>query len=310
MPLSRLDLLLLLMVVIWGSNFSAIKYALRDFPEIPFNALRLLLAAAVFLGAMAAQTRRAMPAALAAPRVSHPLSLTRRDWLVVMVLALVGTVLYQLFFLAGVARTSVANSALIFGCTPVSVAIMASLAGYERLNAARWLGALLSLAGIYALVGHRAAWSTATLLGDALVFAGMLCWSLYSVLAQPLLRRHSPLVVTGWSMSLGAGIYLAVAARPMLATNWAAISATSWGLMAASSLLALAFAYMVWYTAVQKIGSARTAVYSNLTPIVAMAVAAIWLGERVGAGQLFGAALILSGIAVTRMQGRAVGKPV
>ena len=49
--------------------------------------------------------------------------------------------------------------------------------------------------------------------------------------------------------------------------------------MVASSLLALALAYMIWYTAVQRIGSARTAVYSNLTPIVAMIVAAIWLGE-------------------------------
>ena len=70
--------------------------------------------------------------------------------------------------------------------------------------------------------------------------------------------------------------------------------------MSASSLLALAFSYMVWYTAVQKIGSSRTAVYSNLTPIVAIAVAAIWLGERIGVAQLFGAALILSGIAVSR----------
>ena len=53
--------------------------------------------------------------------------------------------------------------------------------------------------------------------------------------------------------------------------------------MAASSLLALALSYMVWYTAVQRIGSARTAVYSNLTPIVAMIVAAVWLGERITA---------------------------
>ena len=71
--------------------------------------------------------------------------------------------------------------------------------------------------------------------------------------------------------------------------------------MAASSLLALALAYMIWYTAVQKIGSARTAVYSNLTPIVAMVVAAVWLGERITGQQLLGAALILSGIAVTRL---------
>jgi drug/metabolite transporter (DMT)-like permease len=76
--------------------------------------------------------------------------------------------------------------------------------------------------------------------------------------------------------------------------------------MAASSLLALAFAYIVWYTAVQKIGSARTAVYSNLTPLVAMVVAAVWLGEHVTPAQLLGSALILSGVAVTRLQGQAV----
>ena len=58
---------------------------------------------------------------------------------------------------------------------------------------------------------------------------------------------------------------------------------------------------MVWYTAVQRIGSSRTAIYSNLTPIVAMIVAAVWLGEPITRPQILGAALILSGIAVTRL---------
>jgi drug/metabolite transporter (DMT)-like permease len=129
----------------------------------------------------------------------------------------------------------------------------------------------------------------------------MLCWSLYSVLAQPLLKRHSPLVITGLAMACGTAVYLLFAIAPMLGTNWEAISVTSWALMAASSLLALAFAYMVWYTAVQRIGSSRTAIYSNLTPIVAMIVAAAWLGEQVTRSQLLGAVLILGGIAVTRL---------
>ena len=74
--------------------------------------------------------------------------------------------------------------------------------------------------------------------------------------------------------------------------------------MAGSSLLALAFSYIVWYTAVQRMGSARTAMYSNLTPLVAMGVAATWLGERIGPGQLLGAALILTGLVLTRASSR------
>jgi drug/metabolite transporter (DMT)-like permease len=293
---SRLDFLLLLMVGIWGANFSAIKYALRDFPEVSFNAMRLVLAGAVFLVAILRLQRQSA----AGERPPQP-RLTRREWATLVMLAVVGTVLYQLFFLAGLARTSVANSALMFGCTPVAVAIMSSVAGHERLTAARWAGAALSLAGIYALVGHRAELSAASFVGDLLVFCGMLCWSLYSVAAQPMLRQHSPLVVTGWAMMIGAVLYGIVAFPSLIATDWARISALSWLLMAASSLLALAVSYMIWYTAVQTIGSARTAVYSNLTPIVAMVVAAIWLGERITGQQLLGAALILSGIAVTRL---------
>ena len=289
MRFSRLDILLLLMVLVWGTNFSAIKYALRDFPEISFNAMRLLLASVVYLVAIAVQARR-----------SH--SLTVAEWVRVTFLGIVGTVLYQVLFLAGVTRTSVANSALIFGCTPVVVAIMASAAGHERFTAIRWAGAALSFAGIYAIVGRRAALSAATLAGDALIFGAMLCWSVYSVVAQPLLQRHSPLVITGWGLAVGSVLYVIFSARTLLATDWAAISALSWVLMAGSSLLAIAFAYMVWYTAVQKIGSSRTALYSNLTPIVAMIVAAVWLGEQISSAQLLGTALILGGLAITRLQ--------
>jgi drug/metabolite transporter (DMT)-like permease len=129
----------------------------------------------------------------------------------------------------------------------------------------------------------------------------MLCWSTYSVVAQPLLRRHSPLIVTGYSMAIGATCYLVVAIPALRDTNWHAISATSWSLMMLSALLALAFSYMIWYTAVQRIGSSRTAIYSNLTPIVAMVVAALWLDEPVGAPQIIGAITILGGVFITRL---------
>lgn len=275
------------MVVIWGANFSAIKLALEDFPEIPFNAFRLLLASTVFLTAIAAGRRPV---------------LSRAEWLRLGFLGLIGHFSYQLCFLAGVARTSVANSALIFGCTPVAVAIMSSIAGHERITWPRWLGAALSLAGLVAVVGHGASLSRATLTGDALILTGMLCWSLYSVSAQPLLERHSPLVVTGFSMAIGTALYLLIAIGPMLSTNWGGISTMSWLLMTASSLLALTVAYMIWSTGVQRIGSARTSVYSNLTPVVAMAIGAMLLGERVSGWQLTGATLILTGLAVARVR--------
>ena len=297
MRVSAFDIALLLMVVIWGANFSVIKYALREFPQISFNAMRLTLAAAVFLlaiGGLKAWRRRDSPLLPDVP-------LTRADWQRVALLGIIGHFFYQHAFVAGVARTSASNAALIFGATPVAIALLSSLAGHERVPAARWAGFALSVLGIYVLVGRAATLSSTTLAGDVLVFCGMLCWSIYSVVAQPLLQRHSPLVVTGYSMAIGAACYFLIAIPTLLSTQWAMISLISWILMALSSLLALALSYMIWYTAVQRIGSSRTSIYSNLTPIVAILVAAIWLGEPIGGPQIIGAIAIVGGVFITRL---------
>jgi drug/metabolite transporter (DMT)-like permease len=297
MRVSAFDIALLLMVVIWGANFSVIKYALREFPQISFNAMRLALAAAVFLFAIAVRKARRRGDG----SFLRDAPLTRADWQRIALLGIVGHFLYQLAFVAGVARTSASNAALIFGATPVVVALLSSLAGHERVPAVRWVGFALSVVGIYVLVGRAATLSSTTFAGDVLVFCGMVCWSIYSVVAQPMLRRHSPLIVTGYSMAIGAACYFLIAIPTLVGTHWAMLSLTSWMLMALSSLLALALSYMIWYTAVQRIGSSRTAIYSNLTPIVAILVAAIWLGEPIAAPQIIGAITILGGVFITRL---------
>ncbi len=63
-------------------------------------------------------------------------------------------------------------------------------------------------------------------------------------------------------------------------------------------------AYLIWYTAVQRIGNLRTSVYSNVTPVVAMSVAAVFLGEHLTPGKVAGAAAILGGVAATRVFSR------
>ena len=68
-------------------------------------------------------------------------------------------------------------------------------------------------------------------------------------------------------------------------------------------------AYTIWYAAVREIGSARTSVYSNLLPIVAMVTAYVWLREPLGADKLAGAAAVLAGVALTRLGRRRLQIP-
>src|SRR5207245_6339108 len=79
------------------------------------------------------------------------------DWLGILALAVVGQCVYQLLFISALARTSVANSALIIAFTPIFVPLMTAGLGHERVSAWQWAGTVLSAIGIYIVVGHGAA---------------------------------------------------------------------------------------------------------------------------------------------------------
>lgn len=279
------------MILIWGSNFSVVKVALRDFPEVPFNAMRLIVGTAVFLAAIRWTRNDARPR----PR------LTRNDWLQLLFLGLVGTFLYQFCFVGGVRRTSVGNGSLIVGTSPIVIALMSSIAGHERIAPVRWAAIVIALLGLYFVVGHDVDFSDQTWRGDALMIAGVLCWATYSVASQPMLRRHSPLVVIGLTFSIGAAMYVVAMIPILVDVQWSAVSGFSWFLMVASALLALNLSYWIWYTGLKRLGGSRTSVYSYLTPIVAMVVAAIWIGEPISGNQIAGAGTILAGLILNRL---------
>jgi len=301
--LSPMDGLLVLMVVAWGANYSLLKRAFEEVPPAAFNALRMGFSSVVFLVAIQAARRQAGRSAAAPSSVfytSH--ALTSRDRWDLLWLGVVGHCLYQLFFAGGLARTSASNAALIFGASPVAVAIMTAAIGHERVGLLHWLGAVLSTAGIYFVVGHGAATGGGRLSGDLLMLGAVACWSIYTIGGGRLMSRHSPLFVTGMTMAIGTVPYALLALPSLFRLDWSSVSATVWLLLFPSGLFALNFAFLVWYTAVRKLGPARTSIYSNAVPLVAMITAAIFLGEPITGSKVIGVAAVLAGVVLTRMQ--------
>ena len=98
----------------------------------------------------------------------------------------------------------------------------------------------------------------------------VVCWALFSVASQPILKRHSPLIVIGLAFSIGGALYITTLMPLLIGVNWRGVSTFSWLLMLASALLSLNLSYWIWYTGLKKLGGSRTSVYSYLTPIVAI----------------------------------------
>ena len=297
----RIDALLLLMVLIWGANYSIVKSAFREIDPQAFNAVRMALATTLFLAAMAAV--RVSGRTSFAGRVFYtPAPFTRRDWLTLAWLGLVGHFAYQVLFIGGLARTTVANSSLIIAASPVIIAVGSAMLRHERIGRLHWAGAALSIAGIYLVVGRGATLGGRGLTGDLMMFAAVTCWAAYTIGAEPLMARHSPVAVTGLSLVFGVLLYVPTTLPRIVAVDWSALRGATLGALLYAAILAMCVAYTIWYTAVREIGSARTSVYSNLIPIVAMITAVVFLGESLGARQLAGAALVLAGVALTRVR--------
>jgi drug/metabolite transporter (DMT)-like permease len=289
LTLTPFDGLLLLMVLIWGANYAVFKSALREFPPQAFNAIRMLVASAVFAAAIGAK---------GLPRIP------RSDWARLALLGTVGHFVYQLLFMAGIARTTASNSALIIGCSPVAVSIASALAGHERVPRAQWVGVVLSVLGVYLVVGAGAEFGGSSIAGDAFTLGAVCCWAVYTVGSRSLLARYSPLAVTGLTMLAGTLLYVPASAGQLASLDWGRVPMWAWTATILSALLALNAAYLIWYTSVQRIGNVRTSAYSNFIPLVAMAVAAATLGEPIGPSKLAGAGAILAGVAITRIAAR------
>lgn len=283
--------------MIWGVNFPLIKVALEDFHPLAFNALRFPLAAAVLLLLMKATGGVRWP---------EP-----RDRMKVIGLGILGNVVYQLLFIVGLSRTGAGNASLLLSTTPAWTALLSTAAGHERLAGRVWLGIAGAVGGMVLVVsgGQGFRFGGGSLVGDGLMIVASMTWALYTVGGRPLIQRYGAMAVTGWTLWAGMPGLVLLGIPALLRTDFSQVSAGSWGALAYAGILAISVAYALWNRGVRRLGNARTAIYSNTVPVVALAAAWIGLGEVPTPLQLGGAAVILGGLTLARTgRGRLAGR--
>ncbi len=281
------DLLLILMATIWAVNYSVAKYGTTVVHPLAYNAVRIALAAGSFL-AVAWFARESRP--------------SRRDALALLGLGVLGNGVYQVCFIEGLARSRAGTVSLIFAATPALVAVLGRVRGGERLTRRGWTGIALQLAGAGCVVLGTSASAARgdSALGATLVVAGACCWALFSVLVKPYTDRVSAVHVGALTLSGGAVLVIAAGLPSMLATPFGSLGPSVWGAVLFSGLGALFVANLCWYRGVRVLGPTRVAMFANMQPLIALAIAWVALGEVPTLWQGIGAGSILSGLLVTR----------
>jgi drug/metabolite transporter (DMT)-like permease len=290
-PSDRLTYLgLLSLALIWGINFAVVKVGLEELDPLVFNALRFPLAAVALFVVL-----RARGGALG-PEL--------RDVPLLVGLGVLGNVAYQWLFIMGIDGTLAGNASIILATVPVWTALLSLRLGHERPGVLVWLGVAGTLAGMVLVVlggAGAVGLGAETWRGDLLMLGAAVAWATYTVGSRGMVLRYGALRVTAWTVWVGTPVLLLIAVPGLLRTSFGNVSLMGWGTVVYAGFLSLAVAYVAWYRGVERIGSSRTAVYSNLVPVVALVTAWLWLGETPSPLQVLGAAIIIGGLTLTRL---------
>ncbi len=290
----RANLLLLAVVVVWGSTFVLVKAALQDISPTLFNLLRMALACTVLT-------------AFYRPRFGD---LTRRQWLGGATVGICLAAGYQ-FQTIGLRFTTPSKSAFITGSVVVLVPVFLGMAWLVRRRGTRpdlrtLMGAVLAFAGLALLTLPAESSALASLHevnpGDWLTLGCAAAFALH-ILALGHATRTTPyhslaILQTGFAALLLSST-LWVFDKPFL--HWTPRLCFA---LAVTSLLATAAAFTIQTWAQTVLSPANTALLLTLEPVFAWLTAFLFLRENLTLRGWAGASLVLAGILFTELRFR------
>jgi len=288
--LQPVDFALLGVTLVWGVNNIAVKSALARFSPLSFNVLRFAVASVLIMLVLRA--------------AEGPLRLPPREDLPTLALVgFLGNTVYQVAFITGLARSTAGNVSFVLATMPATTAFLGHILRIERLSWRTWAGVGTTLGGAILIVISGSgviSFGGASTRGDLIVLAGTVGWCMYTLMSKGLLRRYTPLRLTAWTMVIGAAMLAPFGLPELVRQDWSLPGPAEWGALVGSASLALVAGYVIWGWGLSRIGTARTAMYGNITPLWTGLLGWLLMGERWGAWRIVGAALILLGVAVVR----------
>lgn len=279
--------LLLSLATLWSSSFGLIKVAVETVPPATVAAGRLALAA--LLIAAVARLRGEGPPPV--PGLGMQFAL----------LGLFGNALP--FALIGWGELTIDSglAAILMAVMPLATLLLAHLfTSDERMNGPRIAGVVLGFAGVLVLIGPTALRGLGDrALAQSAVAAGAVCYAIAAIIAKRL--PPMPHSVSGAGTMVAAAIW-AVPASLALDRPWTlAPSLESAVSVVLLGLFPTALAILIYFALLRRTGATFIALNNYLIPSLGVLWGILFLGEEPSPRAFLALAIILAGIAVTRL---------
>ncbi len=282
-------LILLSTLLLWSGNWIVARAVRADVSPGMATAGRLVIVLVILAPFVLPGLLRKIP------------TLSRRDWAVLAALGFTGGGPHLALQWLGLHYTTATSGILYLSTTPIFILLAAPLFG-ERIRARRWLGVLVSFAGVVTIAAQGDGERLATLSfnrGDLMALASMVMWAGYTLLLR--VRRDS---LTTVELIVAVCLFGLAFMAPWVAfelTHGGIFRLTAAGLggVAYSGICSLLLAYAGWSYVVTRLGAARAGVTLHLMPALGIVLSAVFLAEYPHWYHFAGIGLILAGVAVS-----------
>ena len=281
--------LALLLIVLWGANFTVQKAIFNALSPGGFLFVRYLImptAAAILLCSRYG---------LRWPKLS------RADAFALLRLGLIGHLLHVGLVTYGIHWSTAFSSSLILACGPIFTLFILHWHGHEKLTRGQVAGVAVACCGVLAFLSDKlfgGHWQAGG--GDLVLLIAASFFSYYTVAAKPLIERLGGVTVMTYGVLAGSLPVVLLSLPAGLAVSWGDISWAIWAGTFYSVIISAFIGWLAWGWINAVRGVARTAPLMYLMPPVAGLVAWALTGERYSAVKVAGAALTLAGVALAQ----------
>jgi drug/metabolite transporter (DMT)-like permease len=276
-----------------GATIVATRVVVDQLGPATLAALRYAIGLATLLPFVWHAARRETAAGAAPPRI-QPSELPR---IVLLGIGQFGLLIALLNF--GLKSVPAAKGALLFAAFPLLTLIVATLLGHERLGWRQSIGVGLTLGAVALALGPQAWAAHGSMAGELAILCSALCGAVCSVLYRPVLRRHAALPVSAIAMAAAVVVLGLCAPFEDAATRLPKIDARGWAAIVFIGTSS-GIGYFLWLWALRHAAASRVTLFLSLSPLTAMALAVLLLGEPLQASLVLALALVVAGLWVAQ----------
>ncbi|MDJ0827098.1 MAG: DMT family transporter [Rhodobacter sp.] len=274
--------------VMWASAFTSARMIVADAPPLTALAIRFLISGAIGVGVAA--------------WMGQSLRLTRMQWTATAVFGLCQNALYLGLNFVAMQTIEASLAAIIASAMPLLVALGGWAAFGERVRPLGAVGLIAGITGVGLIMGARITGGV-DLYGLTLCILGVLSLTAATMAVRGASSGGDFLMIVGLQMLIGSA---ALAPAALLLETWE----VNWTLALGAAFIYTTLipglaATWVWFWLVNRIGAVRAATFHFLTPFFGVAVAAVLLGEALGALDALGVAVITLGILAVQLSKQA-----